>query len=162
MAEKDFLDPDAQVNLGGNEGGGENLVLDLENIDESGPTYEALPPGIYNCIIDNTEYGLSSKSNPMITWVFKVVDPEYEGRNLYNHTVLNNEAGLARLKRTLLRVVPDVNLKEFNAQKFCDEAVAIGFPCRVKVRIRPYQGQRRNDVTDVLPAAEEGSFLDDE
>lgn len=159
MSEDKFLDPDAQEKNQSDDG--DNMVLDLDDVNEDGPGFEALPPGIYNCIIENTEYTMSSNNNPMITWVFKVVDAEGEGRLLFNHTVLNNEVGISRLKRTLTRVVPDVDLKAFNPKQFCDEGVAIGLPCRVKVTIRPYQGEKRNNVTDVLqPADEDGGFLD--
>ena len=161
MAEKDFLNPDEDVQFDGSADGMENMVLNLEEVDEDGPAFEALPPGIYNCVVENTEFAPSKKNNPMITWVFKVVDPEFENRLLFNHTVLNHERGRQRLKQILMRVVPEVNMAEFNPQKFCDEGVAIGYPCRVKVRIRPYQGEKRNDVTDVLAPVEGSSFLDE-
>lgn len=159
--EKDFLNPDEQVTFAGG-ADDDNLVLNLDGVSEEMPVLEALPPGVYDCIVENTEFGPSSKGNPMITWVFKVVDPQYDGRLLFNHTVLNNTAGLSRLKRILVRVVPDLSLSGFNPRQFCDEGTALGYPCRVKVRIRPYQGQRRNDVVDVLaPAQDAGAFLDD-
>src|SRR5690606_9684345 len=97
-------------------------------------------------------------NNPMITWVFRVVEAEHEGRLLFYHTVLNTEAGLARLKRLLLRICPDVELASFRPKAFCEEGVALGRACRVKVRIRNYQGKPSNDVTDVLPSAEGGFF----
>jgi len=168
----DFLDPDEQAVLGSSNldggGDGDNLVLNLDEVSEDAPTFEALPPGIYDCIVENTELGYSSNNNPMITWVFKVIHPQYDGRLLFNHTVLNNKVGQSRLKQSLVRIVPDVNLAEFSPRNFCDEGIALGLPCRVKVRIRPYRNQatgkteRRNNVVDVLsPAEETGSFLDD-
>lgn len=160
----DALDPDA-MDFGTEATGDsefDNMVLDLDQVSED-VQFEALPPGIYNCIVENTEFGPSKSSgNPMITWVFKVIDEPYVNRLLFNHTTLNNDMGKSRLKKILLRVVPDVDMSRFNPARFCDEGVAIGLPCRVKVRIRPYQGQKRNDVTDVLPPAEEeGGLLDD-
>jgi len=168
MANEDsFLNPDEQtINLGKDDKGSEmdNMVLNLDDVDESAPDFEALPPGVYNCIVENTEFGPSSKDNPMITWVFKVLDPQYENRLLFYHTTLHNNQGIRRLKRTLSRVCPDVDMTKFNPKTFCDEGQALGLPCRVKIRIRPYQGQKRNDVTDVLPPTEGGggSFLDEE
>lgn len=161
-AERDLLNPDEEIDLspGGNVTG-DSMVLNLDDVSEDGPTFEALSPGIYNCVVENTEYGPSQKGNPMITWVFKVIDPQYEGRLLFNHTTLNNDVGISRLKRILARVVPDVNMSAFNPQEFCDNADAIGLPCRVKVRIRPYQGQKRNDVTDILPPSEGSDFMDE-
>jgi len=166
---KNFLNPDAdEVNLFKTPAGSsknedlDSLILDLDSTDADAPRFEALPPGVYTCVVDNTEYGPSSKANPMITWVFKVIDPAYEGRLLFTYTVLNNDAGKNRLKRMLTRIVPDLPLGEFSPRKFVDEAQAVGMLCRVKVRVRPYQGQKRNEITDVLPALENtgGSFLD--
>jgi len=160
MAEKDFLNPDESMNLQTSEG--DNLVLNLEDVDESAPSFEALPPGVYDCVVENTDFGPSQRSNrPMITWVFKVVDPQYEGRLLFNHTVIDDTRGQQRLKQILTRVLPDIDLKQFNPTRFCDEGTAIGYPCRVKVNVRPYQGQKRNNVQDVLPPAEGGNFLDE-
>jgi len=161
MAEKDFLNPDDQQ-APSNSGSGENMVLNLEDVDETAPAFEALPPGIYDAVVENTEFGPSQRSNrPMITWVFKVVDPQYEGRLLFNHTVIDDTRGQQRLKQILTRVVPEVDLRNFDPAAFCDNGEAIGFPCRVKVNVRPYQGQKRNNVTDVLAPAEGGSFLDE-
>ncbi len=163
--DKDLLNPDEELDLSGGSAGkdsGDSMVLDLNDVDEEGPGFEAMPPGVYNCIVENAEFGPSSKGNPMITWVFKVIDPQYEGRLLFNHTTLNNDVGKSRLKRLLARVVPDVDMGAFNPAAFCDGGEALGLPCRVKVRIKAYQGQKRNDVTDVLPPAEGSSFMDDE
>ena len=161
----DKLNPDDNINLNeGEDQEAENMVLNLDDVDEDKPAFEPLPAGAYNCVVENAEYGVSQRSqNPMITWVFKVVDPQYENRLLFYHTVLNSQQGLARLKRLLTRVVPDIDMSSFNPKKFCEEGEALGFPCQVKVRIRTYRGERRNDVTDVLPPSEGGaSYLEDE
>ena len=158
--ENDFLNPDAQVSAGAEEQ--DSLVLDLDSIDEDAPSMEALPPGVYSCVVENTEYGLSQRSgNPMITWVFRVTDPQYENRLLFYHTTLHDRTGQSRMKRVLARVVPDVASGKFSPRQFADEGVAIGMPCRVKVKVRPYEGQKRNNVTEVLPPTEAGTFLDE-
>lgn len=160
---KDFLNPDEQTGNDAMNLEDDGLVLNLDGVDEEMPGFEALPPGTYDCVVENTEFAPSSKGNPMITWVFKVIDPQYDGRLLFYHTVLNSDAGLSRLKRTLIRVVPDINMGEFRPNAFCNEGQALGYPCRVKVSVKPYQGQKRNNVTDVLPPSEgAGSFLGEE
>jgi len=139
----------------------ENLVLDLTNTDDSLPKYEALDAGIYKAVIEESDYAPSSKGNPMITWQLRINEPENpeaDGRLLFYHTVLNKEAGKGRLKRLILRVAPDMDISNIDVEKMCAEGQLIGFPCRVKVRIRRFEGERRNDVTDIL-AAEEGDFL---
>lgn len=139
----------------------DNLILNLNDVDENAANFEALPAGVYNCTVENVEYGLSKNgNNPMMTWTFKVTDAEYENRLLFFHTVLNKELGVASLKKILVRVCPDANLSSFNPQGFADEGIALGLPCRAKVKIRPYQGEKRNQVTEVLaPVSEAGSFL---
>jgi hypothetical protein len=139
----------------------DNLVLDLDGVDDSMPEFEALPPGVYDCVIEDTTFGRSNNgNNPMISWQFKVIEQPYEGRLLFYHTVLNKDAGLARLKRLLSRICPDVSLSGFKPQAFCEEGIALGRECCVKVRIKMYQGKRRNDVTDVLAPKSTSSFLD--
>lgn len=163
MNEKDMLNPDENMDLSEGQGGNENenLVLNLDDVDEKGPGFEALKPGVYDCVIENTEFGESKKGNPMITWVLKVTDPNYEGRLLFNHTTLNNNMGIARLKRILVRVVPDVDLAQFNPKAFCDNGEAIGLPCRAKVSIQNYQGEKRNNVKEILPPQNnQDSFLE--
>lgn len=129
----------------------DSMVLNLEGVSEEMPEFEALPPGVYDCIVENAEFKVSQSGNPMIAWQFRCIDPEYENRLLFYHTVLNKEAGQGRLKRILVRVCPDVPLGNFSPKNFCEQGLALGLPCRVKVRVRPYEGKRRNDVTDVLP-----------
>lgn len=144
----------------GTTGDGDNLVLDLGSVDEELPQFQPLPAGVYSCIIENAEFSTSKNGNPMITWVFRVVEEQNEGRLLFYHTVLNKEAGLARLKRLLLRVCPDIDLATFKPKAFCEEGVALGRPCRVKIRIRQYQGKPANDITDVLPPDDGMRFME--
>lgn len=154
--------PDEMKNAGVNSGQEEdNLVMDLGAIDETKSDFEVLPAGVYPCIIENAEYKMSQSSgNPMIAWVFKVVHPEYENRLLFYHTVLNKESGLKRLKKLLMRVCPDVNLSTFQPKSFCDQGTALGRMCGVKIRVKNDQGERKNDVTDVLaPVVQNDAFL---
>ena len=159
------LDPDEELGLiggGAAEEDDESMVLNLADVDESLPKYEALPAGTYDAQVQDVVYERSKNNNPMLTWVLRVTTPEYEGRLLFTHFVLNSEAGKSRLKRALLAVCPDVDMTTFNPKKFADEGVALERPCRVKVRVRPYQGERRNQVTEILPPADGGGtgFLD--
>ena len=156
--EFDPMNPDAKIDMEGSGlTGADNMVLDLGGVSEDLPAFEALSPGVYNAIVENTELSVSQSSgNPMITWQFRVVEPQFDGRLLFYHTVLNKEAGLSRLKRLMTRVCPDYPVVAFKPKDFCESGFALGRPCRVKVRVRPYQGRRVNDVTDILQPAEDG------
>jgi len=161
MTNQDFLNPDESIAMEQERNTGENLVLNLTDVSEEKPRFEAMPAGVYNCIIDNVEYSISQADNPMLTFTFRVVDEEYDGRLLFYHTVLNKESGLSRLKRLLVRVCPDIDLSHFDPAAFADTGDALGLPLKVKVRVRSYKGERRNEVTDVLPPDEDANaFLD--
>jgi hypothetical protein len=157
----DFLNPDNRM-MAAQDDDQDSLVLDLDDVDEKGPAFEVLPVGIYDCVVENTEFGNSSAGNPMISWTLKVIDPQYEGRLLFYHTTLHNEQGRARLKRILLRAYPDLSLKGFSPKKFCEDGDALGAPCRAKVKIGRYQGEKRNSVSDVLAPADAGGFLNEQ
>lgn len=133
----------------------DGLVLDLDNVSVEQKKFDAIPAGVYNAIVENVEVSISSSGNPMMTWQFRVVDAKYENRMLFFHTVLNKDTGLARLKRTLVRIIPEIQLTQFNPKAFCDEGIALGRDCRLKLRTRMYQGKRVNDVSEVLAGADD-------
>lgn len=158
------FDPDAQVAQDVAPAG--NLVYDLESVDDSMPEFQALPAGIYNCEIVAADFGESKAGNPMITFQFSVLseDPALKNRKFFLHTLLNKDAGKARLRRILVRAIPEYPLAAFDPQAFSDSGVALGKKVKVKVATRPYTAdgvtKRVNDVKDVMSAEEEG-FIDD-
>ena len=95
------------------------------------------------------------------------IHPGVRERKLFDYIVLGGEGlkfGLAKLKKFLVRVCPDVDITSFNPQKFAEEGIAIGRECQVKVRIQTqksgeYKGEKRNQVVEVLPPNNSGSFL---
>lgn len=136
----------------------DNLVLDLSGVNEKSVGFEALPKGKYEAILDDCEFGESKKGSPMITWKFKIDDAEFGKRTLFFYTVLDQDFGIANLKKTILALGVDVDMSEFDPQKFCDDGDAIGLPCMLKVGIQKYEGEKRNTVSEVLPA-EVGGFM---
>jgi hypothetical protein len=161
---EDFLG----LGTGSNVGAGQDqagLVFDLTDVKED-TGFEVLPKGTYPVIVDELEFGESSKGDPMFTAKFKVTEGEHEGRVLFDYWVLGGngaEFGLAKLKKFLTRVCPDANLAAFNAQAFADEAVAVNRECSVVVGVQKqktgeYKGELRNQIRDIL-AASTGSFL---
>lgn len=136
-----------------------NLVLDLSGVDEKAGGFECMPKGNYEAIVDDCEFGTSSKGAPMITWKFKVTEEPYNKRMLFYYTVLNQDFGLAALKKTLIALGLDIDWANFNPQEFADEGEAIGLPLKVKVGIQKYEGEKRNNVKEVLASSEGGDFL---
>lgn len=138
----------------------DNLVLNLADVEEKSAGFEALPAGIYEAVIEGTEFKTSANGNPMIAWQFTITEAPYTNRRIFTHTVLNNPTGVSILKKILVRVLPDQDLTGFKPASFCDNGVAIGMPCRLKLKIKVYKGERRNEVSEVLAATSGGSFLD--
>lgn len=162
LAKTNTSDPflDEALDMQGDSDGGE--VLDLSEVPDN-IAFEVWPSGTYDGVIDDVEYGRSQKSNnPMLTWKIKVTRPsDGKERTMFHHTVLTGD-GLSRTKRTLVRVAPDIDLKNFVPAR-ASELLA-GKLCQVKVKIQTYEGSRRNGISDVLPAREgqTDSFLDSE
>jgi len=152
----------SNVSSGADEGA---LVFNLDEVEES-KGFELLPKGTYTAIVDEMEFGDSSAGNPMITTKYKIVDPEFEGRVLYDYWVMKgngSEFGLAKVKKFMVRVCPDISVSAFNPEEFCEGGEAIGRELRLKVVIKTqkkgeYKGEKRNQVQDIL-SPENDSFL---
>lgn len=152
------------MNLGGDDyqADADNLVMNLTDVNENGGGFEVLPAGVYGAIIENVEFKISTNGgNPMLAWQFSVTDAPYENRKLFYHTVLNKDLGVANLKKILTRVCAGhVDLTNFQPKTFAEEGIACGLACQLKVKIKPYQGEQRNNVAEVLAPADGGSFID--
>lgn len=137
-------------------------ILPLDELDETArPAFQPLPPGIMMCEIADHQYAISKAGNPMISVQFRVTDPRYDGRLLFTHFVLNSEFGRVNLKKFLVRVCPEVDLKTFAPKRFCNEGTAIGRPCRVRIRIGVNKGKKGNEVREILAAGDASAdFLD--
>ncbi len=131
-------------------------VLDLSETDENAG-FEAIPVGVYDANVSDAEYGESQRSGKkMITWKFEIAGGQNAGRTLNYYTVIQSDSGKARLKKMLVRIAPQLDLKTFKPATTPQELV--GTPCRLKVTTRMYQGEKRNEIKDVLPPAAEKQF----
>ncbi len=134
---------------GGDDAAEGGLVVDLSGVDEDAG-YELLPRAIYNCVVDDLEFGYSQNSgNPMWTWRVEVEDGDFAGRKLFTHTTFN-EGGLPRTKKAIMRVHPQLLEGPFDPEEVAASGVMVGLRCRVRVDIRPYQGEKRNNVREIL------------
>ncbi|MMZ45236.1 hypothetical protein D3C76_403760 [compost metagenome] len=145
------------------DGGG--LVFNLTDVKEDSG-FEVLPKGDYNAVVDELEFGESKKGNPMVTVKFKITDGEHENRVLFDYWVLAGdgaEFGLGKLKKFLVRIMPEMDLSAFNVESFAEEALAIGREVTLSVRVQKvkkgeYAGTFRNNIGDIQ-AASGGAFL---
>lgn len=125
--------------------------INLDEIDENAADFPALPPGWYPCVVLNVEPKMSKAKNPMLVVTFELLG-EYKSRQMFYNLVLNKESGLRRLKKWILIACgPDFDFRGFNPTKFAESGIALGRPCRIRLKIGMYEGKQNNSVTDVMP-----------
>lgn len=151
------------TNAAGFENGGEGVqMVDFGGVSDDAGGFEVLPRGIYDVVVDGCEYGISQRSgNPMWTWTFEVEGGEYANRKLFFHTVLTKEQ-MPRTKKALACIAPEVlTAGNVDVKALADEGTFLGKRCRVRVDIRKYEGEDRNNVRAILPpaASESGDFM---
>lgn len=145
----------------------EGMVFNLDDVEES--SFEVLPKGTYNAIVEEFEFTTSQSSgSPMIKCVYSIIDGEYVDRKIFDYYVLTGEGAkyaLPRLKQLITRVVPEEDSASFNPAKFAESGVIINRQCRITLGIQTqkkgeYKGEKRNNVREILAAnSMETSFL---
>ena len=146
----------------------EGMVFDLNGVEES-TSFEVIPKGTYNAVIEEMEFTESQSSGaPMLKAVFSITDGEFAERKIFDYYVLTGEGAkyaLPKLKQLLSRVCPEVDLASFNPVAFAESGAAINRPCQIKLAVTTqkkgeYKGEKRNNVREIMSAAEmNGSFL---
>ena len=147
----------------------EGMVFNLNEVEEQSSSFEVLPKGTYNAIVEEFEFTTSQSSgSPMIKCVYSIIDGEYADRKIFDYYVLTGEGAkyaLPRLKQLITRVVPEEDSANFNPAKFAESGVIINRQCRITLGIQTqkkgeYKGEKRNNVREILAAdSTETSFL---
>ena len=147
----------------------EGMVFNLNEVDEQTNSFEVLPKGTYNAIVEEFEFTTSQSSgSPMIKCVYSIIDGEYADRKIFDYYVLTGEGAkyaLPRLKQLITRVVPEEDSTSFNPVKFAESGIIINRQCRITLGIQTqkkgeYKGEKRNNVREILAAnSMETSFL---
>ena len=129
---------------------GDAFVVDFSGVQEDAG-FAPIPRGIYNAIVDDCTFSMSqSSNNPMWTWKFEVTDGEHAKRKLFFHSVFA-ASSMPRTKKVLGVLYPEGLASQFSPKAVAESGVLLGRPCRIRVDIKPYQGEPRNNVRDVLP-----------
>lgn len=146
----------------------EGMVFNLNEVEEQS-SFEVLPKGTYNAIVEEFEFTTSQSSgSPMIKCVYSIIDGEYADRKIFDYYVLTGEGAkyaLPRLKQLITRVVPEEDSTSFNPVKFAESGVIINRQCRITLGIQTqkkgeYKGEKRNNIREILAAGStETSFL---
>lgn len=148
---------------------GAGLVFDLSGVDENASSFEVLPKGTYNVIIDECELTEAKSSGaPMLAMKYVIDGGEYDSRVIFDYIVLGGkpkaiELGQQKLKKLLVRVCPEVDIQHFNVAAFNEQGTAIGKRCQIVLGIQTnksgdYKGEKRNNVKDIL-APSNDSFM---
>ena len=128
------------------------LMINLAGVEEE-KALPVVPKGIYPGTVDDLTFGHSQAGNPMWTWKFEISEGEHQGRKLFFHTPFTDNM-LPRVKKILSRVAPELLTQEFSPEKVANDGSLVGRACKIRVDIKPYEGQPRNNVRDVLPAGD--------
>jgi hypothetical protein len=135
----------------------EGFTVDLSDTDENASGFVAIPRGMYPAIIDDCTYGLSQRSgNPMWTIVWEIESGEFAGRKLFFHLPFTPNMK-PRVKKFLARVAPELANVPFNPKSVAEEGLLIGKRGKLRVDVRKYEGENRNNVRDVLPPEAEAA-----
>jgi hypothetical protein len=133
---------------------GDSLTVDFNSVEDTG--FEALPKGMYPCIISECEFTYSQSSgNPMWTLQLEVAEGEYAGRKLFNHLVFAGK-GMGITKQNLGRIKPELLESPFSPDD--EEVIAgmLGLEVKAKVTVRKYEGEDRNNVNGLFPGSSDG------
>ena len=136
----------------------EGLEIDLSDVDE--PTFELIGRGRYSAEITDVEYSTSSNGNPMWACRMQITDGEHKGRTLYHHVVFSAKS-MPFAKRFITRVAPELLEGPLKPEEVADEGILEGRACVIRVGVQRYEGEKRNNIREVLAAeGAEGGFLD--
>ncbi len=121
-------------------------------------SYDAIPIGPYNAVCEAAEYEVALSGKPMISAVFVVTDGPYKGRKVWNRFVLvtDSDASLGHFFR---------HMNVFGMDKAYINALAapqaggmttmagvmVGRACTIHVKIKPYEGEDRNEIGNFTP-----------
>jgi hypothetical protein len=135
-----------------------SMRINFADVESS---FEPLPEGAYECIVETVEVRESKSSdNPYLNWELKVLDDEYEGRRLWMITSLSEKA-MFRLKDVFLAL--DVIADDEEVEIEWDDEVditpqegpvlvnpeVIGLACTAIVTNETYEGRLRNRVNEL-------------
>lgn len=120
---------------------GDGLLVDLENVQAQ--SFDPLPAGTYNGIIEECEYKLSKSSGkPMWNIRISITDEEYENRKVF--TIMSfSEKALPGTKTALSVIAPELLSVKFNPKD--PEVIAQIVTKSVKVKLKVEKNAEHGD-----------------
>lgn len=139
------------------------VIEDWSSVPE-GNSFEPIPAGVYDVIVEDVDYYISKNNNRTVKWQFAVIGEKYANRKLFDYTTIDQEIGRQIFKR-IVNKLPEIEVdwKQFNIKQFCDDKIPVNKPLKIKVAIRndkDYGAQ--NDVKNYYAPSKGDEYLADE
>lgn len=140
------------------ESGEESLLINLEEVQAQ--TFEVIPKGTYDVVIESAEYKLSQSSGkPMWNLQLTITEGEFAGRKIF--TILSfSEKALPGTKAAINRIDSSLISASFNPKAIAENGDLVGKPARVKTKIEQYEGNDQTRVAGWLAATASDGFAD--
>lgn len=133
------------------EQGDDALTINMDEVHAQ--SFELIPKGTYDVVIEKLEYSLSKSSGaPMWSVQLTITDGDFANRKLFTHLSFS-EGALPGTKAAIQKIAPDLLSSAFNPKKIAEEGSLVGIQARVKTGIETYQGEDRSKVKTWLAAA---------
>lgn len=140
------------------EDGDDALIINMDEVE--GQSFEVIPKGTYNGVIEELEYKLSNSSGkPMWAVVITITEGEFTGRKVF-HNLSFSEKALPGTKTAIQRMAPEVLSSAFQPQKVAESGKLIGKSVRFKTKLESYEGEERTKIANFLAAKSSDGFED--
>lgn len=119
------------------------------NLDDVVSGFEIYPDEKFHVEVqESSKVKKSKEGNPMIVWIGKILDGEYEGKFISWNTVLTDDA-LWNLKDFMEKVHVDWDEDGFDMED------VYGKELIVENEVRPYDGKDRNNIINYFSVYDE-------
>jgi len=136
----------------------ENSIVDISGTPDELPPMEVPAAGTYDCSIDSLKYGTSKTGNFKLVFVFKILNPGFEGKFIPWTIIPGTDFGLIRYNQIMSRslktdpqtgnlypVIEKANKVSF--KMICDSGMAVGARVRLtgKPKTSTWEGENRTN-----------------
>lgn len=125
----------------------DEFAVDLTEVESSG----LMPEGTYRVRCANVEQSVSKGGNPMFVWDFEVVDGDHSGRILKVFTAIT-PAAMWKVAETVVAL----GIGQTGSVVKFKRSDVIGKECGAVVEDTEYNGNKRSQISRVIPLSEMG------
>lgn len=125
----------------------DEFAVDLTEVESSG----LIPEGTYRVRCANVEQSVSKGGNPMFVWDFEVVGGDHDGRMLKVFTAIT-PAAMWKVAETVVAL----GIGQTGSVVKFKRSDVIGKECGAVVEDTEYNGNKRSQISRVIPLSEIG------